>query len=281
MISHTKIKFLVDTERVDAGSVHEAFKERYPLIPYCGFYELHKEICLYVQHKQRLSGAQLSYILSTLRPPIKIKEMSKYSKIEGVLLDESGVRTVHGGRRIYSEARVGGAVATDSTGHQGITPTKKKTVTVNPFGQESLGHITLEFIMDLATRPTSWDRVNDFAKELYSEEENMNLRLRAKERYVKVRVDDGEWETKPKIREYDGITKNLLRQYREVLNTFKDSISEDGLERCERVLVSIEFDMSSTDAEYRETYEIFREKTATVIGENISEKVRRKKLNLV
>ncbi|CAM9485113.1 unnamed protein product [Sphacelaria rigidula] len=145
MISHTKIKFLVDTERVDAGSVHEAIKERYPLIPYCGFYELHKEIRLYVQPKQRRSGAQLSYILSTLRPPIKIKEMSKYSKIEGVLLDESGVRTVHGGRRVYSEAR-------------------KKTVTVNPFGQASLGHITLELVMDLATRPTSWDRVNDFAK---------------------------------------------------------------------------------------------------------------------
>jgi hypothetical protein len=275
MISHTKIKFLVITQSVDAGSVHEAIKQRYPLIRYCGFYKLRDETWLYVHHKHRLSGAQLSYILSALRPTVKIEEMYKYSKIEGVLLDESGTRMVHGGRRI------GGAIVTGNTGHQGIATSKKKNVTVNPFGQESLGHITLEFMLDLAARPTMMDRVDDFAKKLYSVEENMNIRLRAKERYVKIRVEDGEWETNAKRREYDRIMKNILRQYRMVLSFYRDSIPEEGLERCERVLTAIELSMITTDSEYKSTYDVFLENTATVIGENIAEKVSLKKLKLV
>lgn len=275
-LSHPKIKFLVDTACVDSGTVFEAIKERYPLIRYCGFYKLHKDVWLYVQHKQRLSSPQLMYILSTIQPILKIKKVSKFSRIEGVLLDESGTRPVRGRKRASSQI--------EETGNtKSIASSTKSVITVNPFGQESLKHITLEYVQNLLSQNLGWGVLCEFSGELYRFEKNINFCLRIKERYIKYRAgEDGQWVTSLKKSEYDTIMQNLVQKNCEAVNTFRGSIPEEHLVSFEESIREFEvFRKEKQGTEERDDYEIFVKDGVNIIGENMWETVKRKKLKLV
>lgn len=282
-LSHPKIRFLLDTACVDSEAVLRAFRQRYPLLPYCGFYQIHKKVYLYVHHTQRLSAAQLCKILSNIKPPPKIKEISKFSKIEGVPVDETGTRPVHGGGGKFSSgARADPISNTDDTDDTDNISNKKKIVNVNAFGHESLEHITLDFILNLLSQKLGWVVLCEFAGELYGLEQNMNFRLRIKERYIKTRVGaDGAWLTSLKKSEYETMLLNLVQKNREAVDAFRDSIPVDDLKCFEETLVQIEAHRQARGSEARDDYDRFATDGINIIGENISEVVKRKKLKLV
>lgn len=276
-LSHPKIKFLVDTACVDSGTVFDALKERYPLIPYCGFYELQKDVWLYVQHKQRLSSPQLMYILSTIQPPLKIKKVSKFSRIEGVLLDESGTMPARGRKRASSSQ------IEEAGNIKSIASSTKRVVTVNPFGQECLEHISLEYMQNLLSQNLGWGVLCEFAGELYRFEKNINFSLRIKERYIKYRAgEDGQWVTSLKKSEYETTMQNLVQKNCEAVNTFRNSIPEEHLVSFEESMREFEvFRKAKVGTEERDDYEIFAKDGVNIIGENMWETVKRKKLKLV
>lgn len=281
-LSHPKIKFLVGTACVDSDNVYNALKDDYPLLPYCGYYEVHKVVWLFVQHRNRLSSEQICHTLSELKPPVHVKKISKYSKVEGVLLDGSGTLPVRGRKRA-SSSETEGANSSSISNAKGITSSTKSIVAVNPFGHESTKHISQEYMQNLLSAPKiTWQVLEKFAEELYVFEENMNFRLRIKERYIKIRIgDDGAWRTCLKLDQYEMIFENVVRLYSEAVNTFKDSIPEDDLVRSENMTDHLESNRQSISPESKVYYEIYAKNTVNIIGENISEMVKRKKLELV
>lgn len=170
----------------------------------------------------------------------------------------------------------------DTINTNNTSSTKKKVVIVNRFSQESLEHITLEYILNLLAQSKGWDVLCEFANELYRFEKNMNFRLRIKERYIKTRVgEDGAWLTSLKSNEYETLLLNLIQKNREAVDTFRDSIPEDDLKHFEKTLIAIENHRQARGSEAREDYDRFATDGMNIIGENISEVAKRKKLKLV
>lgn len=277
---HNKIKFHVDAAFSDSAAVSELFKQRYPLIPYCGFYQVNNEVWLYVQHTKKLSAKQLHQRILQLRPETKIKGFKKYSTIIGTLLNESGVQPVPGRQVMSSSVSNGAEGGTSSINH--AASAKRKVINLNAFGQESLEHITLSYTRTLLAQKLGWGVLCEFANELYRLEENMNFRLRIKERYIKTRIADGVWWTSLKKSEYDTILINIIQKIRAVVVTFQESIPEDHLEDFENTLTKIEHMRTHEEGtEERGAFERFAKDGVNIIGENMFEVVKRNKLKLV
>lgn len=277
---HNKIKFHVDAEFSDTATILKLFGERYPLIPYCGFYQVNNQVWLYVHHTKKLSAKQLYRRILQLRPETKIKEFYKYSTVLGRLLNESGPQPVPGRQGMSSSADNGAEGGSSLTNH--ATTAKRKTINLNPFGQESLEHITLAYTRTLLAQKLGWGVLCEFANEIYRLEENMNLRLRIKERYMKTRIADGVWWTSLKKSECEIILINILQKIRAIVNTFEKSIPEDHLRHFKNTLTDIEHARTCNQGtEERDDFEQFTKDGVNIIGENIYETVKRNKLKLV
>lgn len=277
---HNKIKFHVDAEFADSATILELFKERYPLIPYCGFYQLHNQVWLYVHHTKKLSAKQLHRGLLQLRPETKIKGVFKYSTILGTLINESGTRPVQGRPDMSSSSTNNGDGTHASSNHS--TAGRKRVVKVNPFAQESLEHITLTYTREMLAQDLGWGVLCEFANELYRVEENMNIRVRIKERYLKTKTSDGLWWTSLKETEYETILRNIVQKYRVVVDTFKERIPADRLAHYEKIVNTIEhMRIHEKDTEERDAYERFGKDAVNIVGENIFEVAKYNKLKLV
>lgn len=197
---------------------------------------------------------------------------------KGELKKRGGVR----GKRKHTTMATPLAVTSDSVNGDN-TSTKKKKVMVNQFGKLSLGHFTKEYILNLLSQNLGWTVLCEFASEFYRIEENMNICLRIKERYIKTRLgDDGAWITSLKKSEYETILLNLVQKNCEAVNLFRGDIPVEDLESFEETVRDIELRRTRGEGtEERCDYMIFAKDGVNIIGENIWEATTRKKLKLV
>lgn len=275
---------LVEGSLFDAGKVDIMLKSNYR-ISYTGFYrhEPTRRTFLYIQCKTRMSSNIVKRLLQDTEL-LKIEEMDRFEEVdEGLdLLQAKGELKKPGGARgrRRNTVRAAPMTVTNDTSHASTT---KTVVTVNSFGQESLEHITKEYILNLLAHDLGWDVLCEFAYELYRFEKNMNFCLRIKDRYIKTRLgEDGAWVTSLKKSEYERMLLNLVEKNLEAVDTFRDDVPENDLKHFEDTMIEIENRRRSKQgSDERDEYDVFARDGVNIIGENIWEASKRKKLKLV
>lgn len=159
---------LAEGSLFDARKVDVKLKSHHR-ISYIGFYrhEPTRRTFLYIQCKNRMASNVVKQLLQVTEL-IQIEDMDMFQKVdEGLdLLQEKGELKKPGGVRGMRRNTVMAPIRAAATGtnYTSHTSTTKRVVTVNRFGQESLEHITKEYILDLLAQPTERARVDDFAK---------------------------------------------------------------------------------------------------------------------
>lgn len=272
----------------DLVDVHTRLNSNYE-ITYVGFYKhvATRQVYLYIQSKSKMSSNVVRVLLRDL---LDIKNIQSFKEICGdtEMLEEKGELKKPGGVKGKRRRATRGALAEDATSKKNNkNKNKNKTkrdVVVNTFEKESLKHITGAFISNLLARNLGWSVLCAFAAELYLLEENMNFHARIKERYIKMRVgeEEGRWVTSLKTSECEAILCNLARKICDTVNTYKHDISSPDLERFEQTLKHIETcRIQAEGSDERYSYDGFARDGVNIIGENIWEATRRKKIRLV
>lgn len=133
---------------------------------------------------------------------------SSYTTVEGDLQEEWRLKRKRG-------SSPGAAAHTD-------------IIFVNPLGEESLRHITREYVVGLLKQTLNVGVFFKFGLKLYSLSQNVNFRARKYRKNVRVRVRD-KWTIVPKEKAYDEILHTLVEKTREAVEMYKDIIPEFDL----------------------------------------------------
>lgn len=265
----------------DLDDVHTRLNSNYK-ITYAGFYRhvATSQVSLYIQCKSKMSSNVVKVLLRDL---IDIKSMQPFTEVcvDTEMLQEKGELKKPGGvkgkrRRVTRGASAEGAISKKNHNN-------KRDVVVNRFGEESLQHITGAFIANLLSRSLGWSVLCEFAAELYRLEENMNFHVRIKERYIKMRVgeEEGKWLTSLKTSECETILCNLAQKICEAVDTYRTDIPGPDLKKFEQTLKHIEtcrIQAEGSDEKY--SYDGFAKDGVNIIGENMWEVTKRKKIKL-
>ena len=161
-------------------------------------------------------------------------------------------------------------------------------IIVNPIGQESLDHITPEFIQELLSEHHGPDVVFRFGTKMYSLQENMNFKTDVKSGYISGRLEeDGSWETHRKNDGFSMLMDNLKTKNEEAVLKHLEEIPEEDLEKFKQDMWWIYEHRNSGLQEDVPVYNRFVREGFNLLTANISDKIRRierdsgKKLKLV
>lgn len=270
----------------DLEVVHTRLNSNYK-ISYLGSYRHVATGCvsLYIQCKSKMSS---NVVLTLLGDLLTITSIQPFTEVCGdtemLMLEEKGEMMKPGGVKGKRRRVTRGAPTADalSTGDEEVI-SKKRYVTVNRFGEESLQHITGAFISKLLAKSLGWSVLCEFAAELYRLEENMNFHVRIKERYIKMRVgeEEGTWLTSLKTSECETILYNLVQKIGGAVNVYSHAIPSPDLERFEHTLEAIEnCRLQAAGSDERYSYDGFARDGVNIIGENMWEVAKRKKIKL-
>lgn len=266
----------------DLEDVHTRLNSNYK-ITYIGFYR-HvptSQVSLYIQCKSKMSSNVVRVLLRDL---LDIKNIQPFTEVcnNTEMLEEKGELKKPGGVKGKRRRVTRGASAEDAVSKK--KNKSKRDVAVNRFGEESLQHITGAFVSNLLARGLGWSVLCDFAAELYRLEENMNFHVRIKERYIKMRVgeEEGKWLTSLKTSECETILCNLVQKICDAVNTYRHDIPGPHLERFEQTLKHIETcRIQAEGSDERYSYDGFARDGVNIIGENMWEVTKRKKIKLM
>lgn len=161
------------------------------------------KVCFYFQTTGYISENSKKRLARLFEDQVGTVTQSPYSKVEGELKEEWRLRRKRTPQ--YKESR-----------------SDTSTILVNPVGEESLQHITRDFVSGLLSQTLNTGVFSEFGKKLYSLEQNMNFRVYSKE--VHVRTKD-KWIWVPKAKAYDNILRALVDKTQEAVELYKDSIS--------------------------------------------------------
>lgn len=163
-------------------------------------------VCFYMQNTVLVSHSNLERLNQLFATHMDVTGISPYSIIEGELKEEW--------RKNRKRGSSTGATTDDAC-----------TVLVNPLGQESLQHITREYVEDLLKQTLDVGVFFKFGLKLYSLPQNVNFRTRKYRSDVRVRSKD-KWITVDKDEAYDEILLLLVEKTQEAVEMYRDSVPE-------------------------------------------------------
>lgn len=260
IISHPKLRVTIEPSCTDSNILFEAVQEKYTHLKYLGIWCHNDQVYVYVQNADRMSSRTLRRLLEE---HVRICNIAKYSGISGKLHQESGARPARGNG--------GGA-------NEGKRPTVTKdtdlVVFVHPLGQESLDHITKDFMACTLSQLLNFDFFIKFGLKLYSLEQNINFRARRKYKYVRV-LSGREWVTVSKVEAYDRIFENLVNLAREAVSTHAKGLPENHIRHFDTYAQTLFDFKKSLSPDKRRLYERVRSRGLDRIAESVNERLNR------
>lgn len=272
-----KFKLLISPTCVTSEIIRDILVSRYDII-YCGIYTYHDKFLVYIQNKSRISKNIVEKLLSET---LDILDISVFSKVEGTLICEYGTIPKHGGKREAKKRSETKNISQNITNNNCDQSTNtyvinQNIIVVNPIGSETTDHITQEFIQDLLDQGLGRETVFHFGTKMYSELSNMNFITDRKDGYVKGRVgENGEWLTLEKDPAYEMLFDNLSNKNLEVVENFKDGLSDESVDGFHETLKGIEFLKKVNDVSSNKAYKKYVKEGFNVMAENMKDKTRR------
>ena len=282
----------------DAEELFDHISNKYDLI-YVGVFTKNDKLYLYFQFKNRILQCRLNEILVGIG--IKVNNITNCKKLEGDIISEHGERKVMGrAPKRKREDTPQTVINNNNTTNNNTTNNTTNNITnsttnnninviiVNPIGQESLDHITPEFIQELLSEHHGPDVVFRFGTKMYSLQENMNFKTDVKSGYISGRLEeDGSWETHRKNDGFSMLMDNLKTKNEEAVLKHLEEIPEEDLEKFKQDMWWIYEHRNSGLQEDVPVYNRFVREGFNLLTANISDKIRRierdsgKKLKLV
>ena len=292
-MNHPKIRLTISPTCVDCSTIYQIIRSKYDIV-YCGIHTLNDEFYVYLHNRERMASNVIMKILSGI---VDITDVSKFTEIEGEVLDNIGTVLKHGGSRKRKRRKVSkkpSTIINNSTTINNDNRTINNTnnninlIMVNPIGMESLEHITPEFIQELLAEHHGPDVVFRFGTKMYSLQENMNFKTDVKSGFISGRTDmDDAWETRRKNEGFSMLLDNLKDKNEEAVLKYLETIPHDDLDQFKRDMWWIYEHKNSGLQEDVPVYQKFIRDGFNLLTANIADKKRRierdtgKKLKLV
>ena len=283
MSRHPKLRLKIEPTCVDSETIFNIVSTKYDLI-YCGIHSIEDDIYVYLHHHNRMSHKNLRSLLSGI---LEISDISKFSSMEGNRLEYTGKILKHGGHKKSKKRKAEEAMGvTNNITTNNITNNIDNSVTnttnninlivVNPIGQESLEHITPEFIQELLAEHHGPDVVFRFGTKMYSLQENMNFKTDLKSGYISGRIEHDEaWETRRKDEGFYMLMDNLKDKNEQAVLQYLDNIPDEDIEKFEKDMGWIrEYKISGLQEDYP-VYRKFVQEGFNLLAANIADKIRR------
>lgn len=206
-------------------------------------------VCFYMQNTECVSRENLARLTQLFENHMDVTGISPYSIIEGELQEEW--------RKKRKRASSTGATADTCT------------ILVNPLGEESLQHITREYVVDLLKQTLNVGVFFMFGLKLYSLPQNVNFRTRKYCSDVRVRTKD-KWITVSKDEAYDEILFMLVEKTHEAVEMYKDGVSEFDMNHFNMFLPVVLEGRDSPVPERKKLYEKRRNKGLDTIAVSVN-----------
>lgn len=261
-------------------------------LKYVGVYKFEEGKRIYIQFENRISLFNTQTLLINMG--IGTEHVSVCTKFDGdEMLTERGSRPKIGGsskrkRRSSSTIINNNDHSTTINNDNSTTNNSVNLIFVNPIGQESLEHITPEFIQNLLSEHHGPDVVFRFGTKMYSLQENMNFKTDIKSGYITGRCEqDGAWTTHRKNDGFEMLLDNLKLKNEEAVLSCLEGIPEEDFEKFKSDMHWIREHKTSGLQEDVPTYQRFIRDGFNLLSANIADKKRRierdcgKKLKLV
>ena len=300
MTRHPKLRLRISPTCVNSQTIFDTVSTKYDIV-YCGIHMIGEDVYVYLHHQNRMSHKNLRKLLEGF---LKISEISNFASLDGTILEYTGKILKHGGhkkskKRKAEEDAIGTTknVTNNISNISNITNNDNSVTTnnnninviiVNPIGQESLEHITPEFIQELLAEHHGPDVVFRFGTKMYSLQENMNFKTDLKSGYISGRVEhDGAWETHRKNDGFYMLMDNLKDKNEQAVLQHLEEIPDEDLEKFKLDMGWIREHKISGLQEDEPVYNKFIREGFNLLTANIADKVRRierdtgKKLKLV
>ncbi|CAM9214417.1 unnamed protein product [Pylaiella littoralis] len=218
-INHPKIRMKISPTLVDCETLDHIIKSKYNIL-YCGIHCVADDIYVFIHNRERMASSVLTKLLFDT---LDILEFTKFSFLEGQIVDSAGTVPKHGGSRDHAKRKRAEKSSTINL------------ICVNPIGQESLDGITPGFIKDLLAGHHGPEVVFKFGTKMYSLPQNMNFKTDAKSGFVSGRVsDDKAWVTHRKNEGFLMLLKNLKDKNEEAVQKYVDVIPAEDIDDFNR-----------------------------------------------
>lgn len=256
-------------------------------IQYLGVYDVEDSVCIYVHTKNMVSGQNMKKVIE--KTGIELNDISVCTEFKGNVKTEFGVKFTRGGyrERKRKSPTQPSTIINNNDNSTNIT-NNISLILVNPIGNESLDHITPEFLQNLLAEHHGPDVVFRFGTKMYSLQENMNFKTDPKNGFISGRLEqDGAWETQRKSEGFNMLMDNLKDKNEQAVLKHIESLPYDDLLKFERDMGWIHEHKTSGLQEDVPVYQKFIRDGFNLLSANIADKKRRierdtgKKLRLV
>jgi len=258
---------------IEAPVLFHKLKDSYD-IQYLGVYKLKGDQFIYIHLKNTVIGKNLKARVEYA--DIYVEEIKPCLEFSGTMKSDYGTRLSRGRKRRQEVPNITNIHNIDNSVNN--TTNNINVIMVNPLGEESLDHITPEYIQSLLSN-TEQDAnvVFQFGTKLYSIPENMNFISSLKVGYVKALLPGTQraWLTRPKEDAFETLVENLSEKNRELVELYGDIIPKEHMDRFKLNLGWIEEFSKSFMPEDQLRYKRFRNEGMNSLAENISDKKRR------
>lgn len=231
-VSSRKLRVQTDPSCFDLNTILESVRTEYPKLMYLGIWYHNGSVHVYAQSLERMSEIVLT---KALEDRMVITGIVPYSTIKGELQEEWCSKPHRGNKSVVFKADTA-------------------AVFVHPLGEESLQHITSEFIVDLLETLPGPDVFYKFGLKMYSLTQNSNFRTRKGDKNVRVCCSRNGWITVPKEEAFDEILQILTEKTQEAVNGFRHKVPEYYFDHFEMHVDSILAYKDSTIPEQRRLY---------------------------
>ena len=232
-------------------------------------------------------------VASLLKDAVTILNIEPYTETFGEVVSKRGEEKKRGGvcgkrksytRRSHKKRDVTNNITNidnnitniDNSTTNNTTNNNINLIVVNPIGQESLEHITPEFIQELLSENHGPDVVFRFGTKMYSLQENMNFKTDLKSGYISGRIEHDEaWETRRKDEGFYMLMDNLKDKNEQAVLQYLDNIPDEDIEKFEKDMGWIrEYKISGLQEDYP-VYRKFVQEGFNLLAANIADKIRR------
>ena len=282
-----KIQFHIEPTETRCSEIYDKISTKYKL-NYCGIYSYNEKTFLFVHAKSRMSHNVIRKLLLDI---VKVKDSCNYKKVYGGMIDEHGNIPRHGGSKpgkrqpakkkspvtitnnnVNNISNVNNSVDNSINNDNRVSVNNFYPVTLNPFGSESIEHITSDDMNSCYDDPDFNGVIINFSDHLFCVKENLNIRCGSKSSICKAFTEDG-WVSKHKDEGYQLIYDNLTKKSLEAMEKHRAEIPEEMIAKHENEVAALH-QLKIDPREDQPSFIKYRNSSINLIGENISNRIK-------
>ena len=281
-----KFFVLVSNQEIPhANNIFENISNKYRL-KYIGVYENENKRGIYIHLKNETMEHRLRILLNKLE--IQIQSIEIFTTVDSeYITSEKGIKpNPHGKGTRKRKRNIGIENQTINIGTQNINNDNRVInninnihneykITLNQIGDESMEHITPEFMKKLLEEHHGFEVVFRFGSKLYSLNENMNFRADSKKGLVVCREgDNGSWKSYNTDDGFRRLLDILQSKNEEAVDKVRSVIPAEDLEFFDDTIETLTRGKKSQDDEIRYHREKFCRDNFKPLSANIQEQLR-------